>query len=326
MMKQLDSIRTVLDAYPRAGIVVGPTPILELPRLSSHLGHHVYVLRDDLTGFALGGNKVRKLDYLIGDAIAKKADVLVTSGASSFSRNAAAAGKVFGFGVHVFVAGEESGHNSASRALFEQFGATLHYVSSSLNEELAARQESLASHLSSQGKVVYELHPGGSNEIGALGYAHAFDQIVRHTRSTGIHFHKIMLATGSTGTQVGLLLGQCISGYDSRVIGLAVSQPADIQRRRVRKLALSTAEMLGIEFDESTLLVDDRFIGGGYTVPSEEGERAVRAFAVQEGLLLDQVYSGKAAAGLIHYAMNGMFDPDDNILFIHTGGNAGLFY
>jgi L-cysteate sulfo-lyase len=321
-----DSIQKVLHRFPNAGVSVTPTPIYKLQRLSSYLGYNIYVMREDLTGFAIGGNKNRKLDYLIGDAIAKKANTLITTNASSFSRNAAAAGKVFGFEVHVLVTGNESEQNSASQELFKQFETNLHYVPKSRKDALTEEYNIVLDKLKKQGKTVYELHPGGSDSIGTLGYINAFDQIVQYSRTPGVHFDKIVHSTGSTATQAGLLLGQCISKYDTIIIGMAASQKTDIQYERIRKLSQATAHMLDIQFDESNIVVEDRFIGPGYAIPSEEGKKAAKTFAVMEGILLDDVYSGKAAAGLIDYAMNKMFDKEENVLFIHTGGNSGLFY
>ncbi|MCP3918967.1 MAG: pyridoxal-phosphate dependent enzyme [bacterium] len=314
-MKNL--IQAKLAAYPSAGLSVEPTPLYALPRLSARLERRVYILREDLTGFGLGGNKVRKLDYLIGDALAKRADVLLTRGACSFSRNASVAGKMFGLDVHVLIPAEESEHNAASRALFEQVEATLHHGSECAD---------VLERLESAGRVVYELPPGGSDPVGALGYVRVFDQIVAYSAATGVHFDKIVVPTGSTATQVGLLLGQSITGYATSVIAVAISQKADVQRRRVLDLAVSTAAMLGTAFDESSLRIDDDFLGDGYAEPSAAGQAAVRTFAHLEGVLLDQVYTGKAAAALIHYAAAGRFADSDNILFIHTGGNFGLFY
>ena len=283
-------------------------------------------MREDLTGFAIGGNKVRKLDYLIGDAVAAGADTLITLKASSFSRNAAAAGKVSGLEVHVLLVGSESEQNSASQALFNQFDTVLHYVPESGEEALAAAHERVVADLKNQGKAVYELHPGGSDSIGALGYINAFDEIVHYSQSSGIHFNTIIHSTGSTATQAGLVLGQCISGYDTSVIGMAASQKKDIQVERVCELATSTARMLDIHYDKSKVVVDDRFIGPGYAVPSDAGNDAARLFAGMEGILLDDVYTAKAAASLINYAASGEFAAEDNVLFIHTGGNTGLYY
>lgn len=326
MKHRISSIQRVLGKYRNAKLTVSPTPIYKLERLSAHLGCNIYIMREDLTGFNIGGNKVRKLDYLIGDAITQGADTLITTKASNFSRNAAAAGKAFGLEVHVLLVGDETEQNSASQDLFKQYDTSLYYIPDAGEEMFAAEHDKVFEELKKKGKVVYELHPGGSDSIGALGYLNAFDEIVQYSASSGIHFDKIIHSTGSTGTQVGLVLGQSISDYDTKIIGMAASQKSDIQFNRVLDLAIPTAHMLDVQFDQSKIIVEDRFLGPGYAIPSEVGKEASRIFACMEGVLLDDVYTGKAAAGLIDYAMNGMFEKDENILFIHTGGNAGLFY
>jgi len=326
MKKHTNSIEAILGKYPRADLLETPALIHKLPRLSEYLGYSIYILRDDLIGFALGGNKIRKLDYLVGDALAKNADTLVTTKASSFSRNAAAAGKVCGFEVHVVLVGNESEQNIASQSFFRQYDTKIMYISKERENELQDVYKHLVNSLKKNGKVVYELHPGGSDVIGALGYIYAFHQIQNYSKNLGVHFHKIIHPTGSTGTQVGLLLGQCISGYDTHIIGVAVSQKTDVQSARIYELALSTAQMLGIQFDKTKILVDDRFIGPGYAIPSADGEYSVKMFAVLDGILLDQVYTGKAAAGLLSYVKNKLFKEGENVLFVHTGGNSGIFY
>ena len=325
-MIDIKAISQVLAKFPNAGISITPTPIYKLSRLSSRLGSNIFVMREDLTGFAIGGNKNRKLDFLIGDAVRKNADTLITLKASSFSRNAAAAGKVFGFDVHVILAGTESEQNMHSQALFRQVDTVLHYALSDSPEAIAVKYESIVDDLRDRNRAVYQLHPGGSDSIGSLGYINAFDQIVQYTAATGVHFDKIVHSTGSTATQVGLLLGQSISAYDTVIIGMAASQEASVQRERVRELATTTADMLKVSFDDSAIVVDDRFIGPGYAIESEEGRHAAKLFAVLEGVLLDSVYTGKAAAGLIQYATDQEFDENENVLFIHTGGNSDLFY
>jgi D-cysteine desulfhydrase len=324
-MKQYnDLIPNLLEKYPRANLLQAPAIIHKLPRLSSRVGHDIYILRDDLTGFALGGNKTRKVDYLVGDAVAKKADTLVTMKATSFSRNAAAAARACGLDLHVVVAGTESEQNPASQALFRQCDTKLHYVPEG-ESALPNACSRLVASLKTQGKAVYELHPGGSDSIGALGYVHAFHEILHFSHRSGVHFSRIIHSSSSAGTQAGLVLGQCISAYDTSILGVSASLKADAQSERVRKLSSSTAQMLGVQLDETKILVDDRFIGPGYAIPSEEGNNAVKLFAALEGILLDQVYTGKAAAALLHYAANRLFE-GDSVLFIHTGGNAGLFY
>lgn len=320
------AIEEMLEKYPNARLTITPTPIHRLSRLSAELRCNLYIKREDLTGFALGGNKVRKLDYLIGDALLKESSVLLTSRATSFSRNAAAAGRVFGLETHVVLAGNESEQNASSQSIFKQFGTNLHYVPKPSEESLAARYAEVAAELQHRGKLVYELHPGGSDSIGSLGYLHAFNEVMQYSLDSGVHFNKIVHSSGSTGTQVGLLLGEITGGYDTSIIGIAAGQNADIQGSRVRELALATSQMLGVSLDDSAIAVDDSFIGPGYAIPSKEGKEAARMFADMEGVLLDDVYTGKAAAAVVAYARKGMFREEENILFVHTGGNFGLFY
>ena len=324
MKERSHMIPRLLQKYPRANLLQTPAIIHKLPRLSSHLGHDIYVLRDDLTGFALGGNKTRKLDYLVGDAVAKKADTLVTMKATSFSRNAAAAGSACGLDLHVVLPGSESEQNPASQAIFSQCDTKLHYVPEG-ESALPAIYSHLVESLKTNGKAVYELHPGGSDSIGALGYVRTFHEILDFSYRSGVHFSHIIHSTSSAGTQAGLVLGQCIDTYDTCILGIGASLKSSVQSERVRELALSTANTLGMQLDETKIIVDDRFIGPGYATPSEEGTKATKLFATLEGILLDQVYTGKAAAALLHYAADGAFE-GDGVLFIHTGGNAGLFY
>ena len=317
------TIKSILKGYSSAELLQTDAIIHQLPRLSSQLGCNVHILRDDLTGFALGGNKTRKLDYLVGDALAQNADTLVTMNASSFSRNAAAAGQVCGLEMHVVMVGDESEQNPASQSFFKQHETHLHYITHA--SDLVDSYNDVVESLKKDGKAVYELHPGGSDSIGALGYVDAFDQILSYSLQSGVHFSDIILSTGSTGTQAGLVIRQCISELDVNIVGISASQPASVQHQRVRELGNNVAELIGIELDECKIIVDDSFIGPGYAIPSDEGRNAVKVFSSQEGILLDQVYSGKAAAGMIHYARSEMF-AGDNILFIHTGGNGGMYY
>jgi 1-aminocyclopropane-1-carboxylate deaminase/D-cysteine desulfhydrase-like pyridoxal-dependent ACC family enzyme len=299
------------------------SPIHKLEKISRLYKCDIYILRDDLTGFALGGNKPRKLDYLIGDALAAKADTLITQKATSFSRNAAAAASAQSLELHVVIPGSPADHNQLSRDFFHKYETSLYYTA----EYGATLQEcysNILEELRQKGKSIYELHPGGSDCIGTLGYLRAFQEIIDFSERTNTHFSHIMHASGSAGTQAGLLLGQHISQYDVQLTGISVLLNAEAQAERIRKLAHSTADMLNIDISNCIINVDDRFIGPGYEIPSEEGRKAVREFAQMEGILLDQVYSGKASAGLLHYAENNLFT--GNVLFIHTGGNAGLFY
>lgn len=320
------TIVNLLDRHPSAGLVVTPVPIVELSRLSALLGCQVYALRDDLTGFGIGGNKVRKLDYLTGDAKRRGADTLVTMKASSFSRNAAAACAAFNLELHVVLPGSPNDQNVASQDLFETLDTCLHYAHDQQATAVELAYDTLTDELKSAGKTVYELHPGGSDAIGALGYVQAFREITEYSAETGVHFDHILHATGSTGTQVGLMLGQHLSGYPTTITGVAVSQPADVQSGRVRDLAAVVSQQFELDWDPDNLVVDDQYLGEGYAIPSAEAQSASDLFARTEGLLLDDVYTAKAAAALVAYAQDGRIGAAQNVLFIHTGGNAGIFY
>jgi len=319
------AIQKALCNHPNAHLSI-PTPIHLLNRVSATLKCSIYIKREDLTGFALGGNKIRKLDFLIADAVKQKADTLITKKASSFTRNAAAAAKAFNLDLHVFIPGDERTHNVLSQAVFEQFGTALHYVPGQTEEILDTSYEKCLQQLKDQGKNVYELHPGGGDEIGTMGYINVFDEIAQYSEKTGIHFSHVIHSTGSSATQAGLLVGQSIAGYETRMLGMAASQDAGTKYDRICELARQYANLLNVQCSCSSLAVDDQFIGEAYAVPTPQGEKAVKMFADLEGIFLDQVYTGKAASGMIHYAETGRFNDHHSILFIHTGGNAGAYY
>jgi 1-aminocyclopropane-1-carboxylate deaminase/D-cysteine desulfhydrase-like pyridoxal-dependent ACC family enzyme len=318
------SIPDFLEKHPRANLIQIPAIIHKLPRLSSHLGHDIFILREDLTGFGLGGNKTRKVDYLFGDALAQKATTVVTMKATSFSRNAAAAAAACGLDLHVVLPGTESEQNPLSQALFKQWGTTLYYEPEGENA-LADCQERISASLKAKGKAVYEMHPGGSTSIGAISYVSVFQEIIDFSHRSGVHFSHVVHSTSSAGTQAGLVVGQCISGYENQIIGISAALTASAQSERIRELAWSTAQMLGTSIDQAKIIVDDGFIGPGYAKVSKEGGNAAMLFSGLEGILLDPVYTGKAAAALIDYSASGKFKTG-KVLFIHTGGNAGLYY
>jgi len=324
MKEQANPISVLIEKIPRANLIQVPAIIHKLPRLSSHLGQDIYVLREDLTGFALGGNKTRKVDYLFGDALAQKATTVVTMRATSFSRNAAAAAAACGIEFHVVLPGIELEQNPLSQALFMQWGAKIHYEPEGVNA-LADRQERVVESLKAQGMDIYVMHPGGSNSIGALSYVKAFQEILDFSYRSGIYFSHIIHSTSSAGTQAGLVVGQCIGRYETKIIGISAALNASVQSERVRELAFSTSQLIGTSVDRAKIIVDDGFIGPGYAQASKEGEKASKLFARLEGILLDPVYTGKAVAALLDYSKSGKLK-NGTVLFIHTGGNAGVYY
>ncbi len=318
------TISDCLAAHQRANLIQIPAIIHKLLRLSSQLKREIYVLRDDLTGFGLGGNKTRKVDFLIGDALKLGATTLATIKATSFSRNAAAGAAACGLNIHVVLPGNESDQNPLSQTIFAKWGAKLHYGIGD-DTALENRLESVVTSLRDKGETLYIMHPGGSDKIGALSYVAVLDEIREFSERTGVHFSHIFHSTSSAGTQAGLIVGQCIAEYETQVIGISASRTASQQSDLVHELAQSTAHLLGSQLDSSKIIVDDDFVGPGYANASKEGELASQTFAELEGILLDPVYTGKAAAALIDYSMNEQFRCGP-ILFIHTGGNAGLYY
>lgn len=318
------SITQRLSTHPRAGLIPFPAIIHKLPRLSAEFGLEIYILRDDLSGFGIGGNKTRKVDFLFGDAIARGANTLATIKATSFSRNAAAAASACGLEFHVVQPGTEADQNPLSQELFNKWDSRIHYETAG-ETALEHRLESIVVSLRKQGKEVYVLHPGGSDAIGALSYVSVMGEICDFSGRTNVRFSHLLHSSSSAGTQAGLVVGQCIAGYEVQVVGISAARTAADQSRLVRELAESTAHILGSTVDPERILVDDRFVGPGYAKVSGEGEAATRIFAEQEGILLDPVYTGKAAAALLQHARNGTFG-DGPVLFLHTGGNAGLYY
>lgn len=317
------AIDALLQTHPAAGLIKAPAVIHRLDTISALVGREVYILRDDLTGFGIGGNKTRKVDFLLGDAARRHADTLVTRRATSFSRNAAFGAAARGLELHVVVPGAEADHNTRSRGLFAGLGA--HQVHIPDADGVEAVYADLVTSLRKAGRRVYELHPGGSDAIGTLGYLDAFRQIAAYSTATGVHFAAILLSIGSCGTLAGLALGQHLSGYATGITGFTARLPAREQRAQVDGLLAS----LGATFDMPTAgiryEVDDGFIGPGYALPSPEGAEAAALFARREGILLDSVYTAKAAAAMLVYARSRAAK-GETILFVHTGGNADLYY
>jgi L-cysteate sulfo-lyase len=324
--------RINFEAFPRTPLCHQPTPIEAMPRLSAHLGGpNFFVKRDDCTGLASGGNKTRKLEFLVGDALDQGADMLVTQGAvqSNHVRQTAAAACRVGMKCHgllerrVADAGD-SYETTGNVFLDKMFGATLEFHPGGLdmNKEAMAVTEQLRA----EGHKPYFIPGGGSNEIGALGYAVCAQEIVDQTQSQGLHFDWLVMATGSTGTQAGLVAGLHALGSDLPVMGVSVRQPHARQVEAVLGLTQRTLAKLGAEsIAADKIIVDDGYVGAGYGVPAASTLEALGLAAQLEGLLLDPVYTGKGFAGLIGLARQGFFKPTDNVLFLHTGGSAALF-
>jgi L-cysteate sulfo-lyase len=318
--------------FPRVDLCMAPTPIEAMPRLSEKLGGpKLFVKRDDCTGLATGGNKTRKLEFLVADALEQGADMLVTQGAiqSNHVRQTAAAACRFGLKCHAVlehrVPNESDAYKNSGNVLLDKiFGATMEFRPSGL--DMNAETEAVVERLREAGHRPYFIPGGGSNPIGALGYAVCAQEIVNQSAEQGVRFDWVVTATGSTGTHAGLVAGLHALGSDIPVMGVSVRQPRDRQTEAVYALTERTAEKLGAPgVSKDKVLVDDGYVGEGYGIPAPSTFEAISMTAQSEGILLDPVYSAKGMAGLIGMARSGFLKPSDNVLFLHTGGAVALF-
>ena len=320
------------DQFQRTRLCHSPTPIEAMPRLTEELGGpQLFIKRDDCTGLATGGNKTRKLEFLVGEALQQNADMLVTQGAvqSNHVRQTAAAACKVGMKCHVLlerrVPDRASDYEATGNVLLDDlFGATHEFRPAGM--DMNSEAEVVAADLRQKGHRPYFIPGGGSNAVGALGYANCAQEIAEYSRETGETFDWLVMATGSTGTQAGLVAGFNAIGHDLPVIGISVRQPRERQMKAVHALTLKTLEKLGgSPVPLSQILVDDGYVGEGYGIPAASTMEAIRLTAQQEGVLLDPVYSAKGMAGLIGLVRQSFFKPTDRILFLHTGGSTALF-
>lgn len=324
---------TTLARFPRLRLTQAPTPLEALPNLSRLLdGPQLFIKRDDNTGLALGGNKTRKLEFLLGDALAKGATHIVTQGAtqSNHVRQTIAAANKLGLPSTVLleerVSDAHTDYYSNGNVLLDQLlGANIETRPAGLdmNHELLAVGE----RLQAAGEVPYLIPGGGSNAIGALGYVLSAQELLQQSTEQALRIDHVIHATGSSGTQAGLVVGLQAANSGIPLLGFSVRAARDKQIENVTRLARQTWDLLDIRqpFDDSAVRVNADYVGAGYGIPTEGTLEAIRLLARHEGILLDPVYSGKAFAGLIDLIRRGHFRRDENIVFVHTGGAAGLF-
>jgi D-cysteine desulfhydrase family pyridoxal phosphate-dependent enzyme len=301
-----------------------PTPVETLPRLSEALGGPpLLVKRDDQTGLAFGGNKTRKLEFLVGEARDQGATMLITGGAiqSNHCRQTAAAAARFGFECILVLTGPMPEQPTANLLLDNLFGAEIIHVGDRKDRD-GILQETFDRAVK-QGKKPYLVPYGGSNPTGALAYAFAMKELMEQK----VRADWIVFATSSGGTHAGLLLGQRVFGYEGKVLGISVDESEEWLKNHVSELASSSSEKLGkhIEFTSAEVLVNADCCAAGYGVLTEREREAISLFARHEGLLLDPVYTGRAAAGMIDLIRKGFFKKDETVLFLHTGGQPALF-
>jgi D-cysteine desulfhydrase family pyridoxal phosphate-dependent enzyme len=311
-----------------------PTPVESLDRLSTLLREYrVWVKRDDCSGLATGGNKTRKLEFLMADALAQRAELVLNSGAiqSNHARQVAAASARLGLQCVLVLfdvgPGRAEVYRIVGNVLLDRlFGAEIRFLPESAN--VALLLDTISSELIAQGKKTYLIPLGGSNGLGALAYATAFLEALEQFRTLQEPLDAIVVPSGSGGTLAGLLLGAILSGWPGKIIGISVSDRNERAIRKVRRPQLEGAMLLGIPIQavtQTAILMDDRFVGPDYGIPTLECVRAIKLVASMEGLLLDPVYTGKAMAGLLALVEEKYFDKNvKNLLFWHTGGAVAL--
>ena len=320
------------DELPRLRFGHLPTPLEPLPRLTAALGGpELWIKRDDQTGLATGGNKTRKLEFLVADAIARGAGAgsrvrLITAGAaqSNHARQTAAAAARSGLPCTLVLQGSEPDRVQGNLLLDRLLGADVQW---SNGRPAPDCMELAAAEARSNGECAYVIPYGGSNPVGASGYVAAMEELAAQSSELDTDFDWIVVASSSGGTQAGLVVGARALGYRGRVVGISVDLPAGALREAVASLASRTSEHLdlGPAFSPGEIEVDDAYVGDGYGVVGHLEREAILELARTEGILLDPVYTGRAFGGLLDLISWHTFEPDDRVLFWHTGGTPALF-
>ena len=323
----------LLSRFPRTRLAHLPTPIEPLLRVTELLGGpKIWVKRDDCTGLATGGNKTRKLEFLMGDALTLGADTVLTQGAvqSNHCRQTAAAATKLNLKCELLfenrIADPSDIYRESGNVFLDKlFGAGVHDYPAGTDMDLA--MEEMAVEITADGGKPYIIPGGGSNPVGALGYVNCALEIINQANEMDLKIDRIIHATGSAGTQAGLVTGIQAMNANIPVLGIGVNAPREVQEERVFYLAASTAESIGAAgvVNRQDIVANCNYIGDGYGIPTEEMKEALDLLARLEAILFDPVYTGKALAGMIDLVRRGEFSDDENIVFIHTGGSAGLF-
>ncbi len=321
-----------LSRFPRIRLAHLPTPLEPMPRLSAVLGGpELWIKRDDCTGLSTGGNKTRKLEYLMAEAVAAGADIVLTQGAtqSNHARQTAAAAAKLGMDCHLILE-DRTGYNepnyrrNGNVLLDVLHGATIEYRGTGLdmNAELLA----VADGFAAKGRTPYAIPGGGSNATGALGYVNCALELLGQMVDRGLTFDHMVTATGSAGTQAGLIVGLKALNAQLPLLGIGVRAAREVQEGNVFRLAQAVEAKIGVAgvVARADVVANCDYVGPGYGIPADSTLEAIDLFARLEGLLLDPVYSGKGAAGLIDLIRKGHFKAGQRVVFLHTGGAVGL--
>lgn len=320
-----------LSDRPRISLANTPTPIESLVRFSEATGGPtIFIKRDDLTGLATGGNKTRKLEFLIGDAISKGADTVITAGGpqSNHCRQTAAAAARAGLDCHLVFGGSSDSPLNGNRFLDQVLGAHEHWTPKGTRESKMAELET---SLTAQGRRPYVIPVGGSNSIGALGYVAAMYELKAQMETHSLEFDRIVYATSSGGTQAGMTVGAKASGFAGALTAISIDQVPDgtssfDYKAFVLDIAKAAVQESGLNFPLSLedFAINYDFLGAGYGVVGDPERKAIRLMAQTEGILVDPVYSGRALAGLIALVEEGKIKNTERVLFWHTGGEIAL--
>ena len=314
-----------LERMPRLGLAITPTPLQETPRLAAALGlDRLLVKRDDNTGLALGGNKARKLEYLVAEATRAGADILLTVGApqSNHCRCTAAAARAVGMDAHFVFNGPPVEEVQGNLLLDRLLGATWSF---SPDRPAAERMTELAEELRTDGRRPYVIPGGGSNGLGALGYVRCALELDEQLAGRGERPRYLVCAGGSCGTLSGLTLGLALAGSDVQVAGVSISNAVPDRVARTREIMVESCEHLDVALPDAAPVIWGGYVGSGYGMPTELSTRALETAARTEGLILDPVYTAKALGGLIGEIESGRVERDDLVVFVHTGGTPALF-
>ncbi len=313
--------------FPQVHLGLLPTPLYRLDNLSRYFGKELYIKRDDLTGVALGGNKVRKLEFLLADAKARGCDFVLTTGGaqSNHAMLTAACCSRLGLGCILVLKKRGVYEKVGNQLINDLIGAQVRFVDSDTYADVYAEMDRICDGLHKEGHVPYLIPAGGSVPMGCLGYVNCAKEAAQQAEEMGIAFDDIICAAGSGGTHAGMALGADLYTPSSRVTGISVDDGSDFYEIVSSLMNGAAALMeLDLQYGKENINLYNCY-GAGYAIPSEAGVKAMRLMAAQEGILLDPVYTGKAFAGLIQLIKQGYFDGRKNILFLHTGGAGGIF-
>jgi L-cysteate sulfo-lyase len=315
------------DHLPRVSLGFFPTPLEELTRLSKALGGpRIWMKRDDQTGLATGGNKTRKLEFSLGEALHQKARTLLTVGAvqSNHCRQTAAAAVRYGLRCVIVLRGFAPEHVTGNLLLDHLLGAEVIFAGDRTREEVA---DEVLEQLKAEGAAPYFIPVGASNEVGAMGFVSGMEELDGQLKQLNLNVDRVVFGSSSGGTQTGLCLGARLLGFKGQITAIAIDSTRPELSAEVAHIAKGAIQRLGVEltFSADEAVVYDGYLGAGYSIMGEPEREAIEMLARYEGILLDPVYTGRAMAGLIDLIRKGEFGKDETIVFWHTGGSAALY-